>query len=119
MWRTAAAMWLALAGLAGAQGLEVPIRVPQGDGQAADCATSHVDGLNPNGDNFLAVRSGPGSDYRKLDEIHTGDVVAVCDARGPWRGVFYTGSNIGNGHRDLHKRRAGWVHSRYLRDLAG
>jgi uncharacterized protein YgiM (DUF1202 family) len=107
------------AGPSSAQSLDVPVRVPQGDGQAANCATSYVDGLNPQGDNFLAVRTGPGTGYAKIGEIHTGDVVTVCDAKGPWFGVFYDGSNVGNGYRPTHGRRAGWVHSRYLRDLAG
>jgi Bacterial SH3 domain len=104
---------------AAAQQLDVPVTVPQGDGQMANCASSYVDGLNPNGDNFLAVRTGPGSTFAKIDEIHTGDVVMVCDGNGPWFGVFYDGSNTGNGYRATHRQRAGWVHSRYLRPLAG
>jgi uncharacterized protein YraI len=116
---TALIATLALTGAATAQQLDVPITVPKGDGQMADCASSYVDGLNPNGDNFLAVRTGPGSNFPKIDEIHTGDVVMVCDGQGPWRGVFYDGSNISNGYRAAHGQRAGWVHSRYLRDLAG
>jgi uncharacterized protein YgiM (DUF1202 family) len=104
---------------AAAQSLDVPITVPRGDGQAADCATSYVAGLDPNGDGFLSVRSGPDSGYRVIDEVHNGDVVAVCDRRGDWVGVFYTGSNIGTGYRDEHAARSGWVHSDWLRDLAG
>jgi hypothetical protein len=102
-----------------AQGLDVPIAVPRGDGQAADCATSYVAGLDPDGDGFLSVRTGPDSGYPKIDEVHNGDVVAVCDRRGDWVGVFYTGSNIGTGYRDEHAARSGWVHSNWLRDLAG
>jgi hypothetical protein len=104
---------------AAAQTPDVPVPAPRGGGQAADCASSYVDGLNPAGDNFLAVRTGPGTDFPKIDEIHTGDVVIVCDARGPWRGVFYDGSNVRTGYRAEHGQRSGWVHSRYLRDLAG
>jgi uncharacterized protein YgiM (DUF1202 family) len=112
------ALFLAASPVA-AQSLDVPIQVPQGGGQMGDCPTSYVDGLNPNGDNFLAVRTGPGTGHAKIDEIHTGDVVAVCDVRGAWFGVLYDGSNTGTGYRARHRMRSGWVHSRYLRDLAG
>ncbi|MGQ0563831.1 MAG: SH3 domain-containing protein, partial [Gemmobacter sp.] len=71
---------------------------------------SVVTGLDPNGDNFLAVRSGPGTEYRKIDELHTGDQVRTCDLRGNWVGVYYgAGGN----------RKSGWVFRRYLADGAG
>lgn len=92
-----------------AQDLDVPVNVPKGDGQAADCASSTVSGLDPAGDNFLAVRSGPGAQHRKIDELHTGDVVITCDMRGDWIGIFY---------KDGHEK-SGWVHGNYLTDLAG
>lgn len=52
-------------GAAMSQGLDVPVVTPPGDGQMADCATSTVSGLDPAGDNFLAVRSGPGTKHRR------------------------------------------------------
>lgn len=80
------------------------------DGQAAGCGGSRVTGLDPNGDNFLAVRSGPGSNYRKIDELHSGDRVRTCDIKGNWVGVFYGfGGN----------RQSGWVHRNYLAEEAG
>ncbi len=108
-----------LAAPAPAQQLDVPVSAPGGDGQAADCASSTVSGLDPNGDGFLSVRTGPGTGYRKIDELHEGDVVVVCDGQGAWAGVFYTGSNAGTGFVDEHPPRAGWVHTNWLRDLAG
>ncbi|MHA3977832.1 SH3 domain-containing protein [Halovulum sp. GXIMD14794] len=90
------------------QQLDVPITIPPGDGQAGDCATSTVSGLDPNGDGFLSVRSGPGTEFRKMDELHNGDVVATCQKSGPWHGVLYDGRN-----------RRGWVHGNWLTDLAG
>lgn len=105
-----AVAWITLAaGVASAQGLDVPVVPIEGDGQAAVCATSTVSGLDPNGDNFLAVRSGPGTKYRKLDELHTGDVVFTCDGKGSWVGIFYPDMN----------GRSGWVHGSYLTPLAG
>lgn len=92
-----------------AQDLDVPVQwIP--DGQAAGCAGSVVTGLDPNGDNFLAVRSGPGTNYRKIDELHTGDRVRTCDLQGNWVGVFYGAE--GN-------RKSGWVHRNFLLEQAG
>lgn len=93
---------------AAAQVLDVPFVVDGGDGQAAWCATSIVTGLDPAGDGFLAVRSGPGSQYRKIDEIYNGDIVSTCDARGAWVAIVYGPS-----------KRKGWVHGRWLQDRAG
>lgn len=94
------------------QQLDVPITIPPADGQAGDCATSTVSGLNPNGDGFLSVRAGPGTEFRKIDELHNGDVVATCQKTGPWHGVIYGG---GTGPAN----RQGWVHGNWLTDLAG
>lgn len=102
-----------------AQSLDVPLRIPAGDGQAAICASSYVAGLDPNGDGFLAVRRGPGTEFAKIDEVHNGDVLFTCDARGPWTGVIYTGSNANRGYQAEHQERRGWVHSNWLVALAG
>jgi len=91
-----------------AQVLDVPFADKGGDGQAAWCASSTVSGLDPNGDGFLAVRSGPGTKFRKIGEVYNGDVVLTCDARGPWVAIVYGRSKA-----------KGWVHGRWLKDLAG
>ena len=91
-----------------AQNLAVPIIDDcVSDGHIACWATSRVAGLNPRGDGFLAVRTGPGTKYRMIDKLYNGDVVETMKRRGSWVGVRYR-----NG-------RKGWVHSRWLRDLAG
>jgi hypothetical protein len=51
-----------------ANDLGVPVLEQCGDGQAANCWSAMVSGLKADGDGFLAVRSGPGSKYRKIDE---------------------------------------------------
>ena len=89
-----------------AQALDIPIVDDCVADQAACYATSQVAGLDPNGDGFLAVRTGPGSDYRMIDRLHNGDVVEHITSQGPWRGVRYGG-------------RKGWVHGNWLQDLAG
>lgn len=91
-----------------AQVLDVPFADSGGDGQAAWCASSIVAGLNPNGDGFLAVRTGPGTQFRKIDEVHNGDVVATCDSRGAWVAIVYGPSKA-----------KGWVHGKWLKDRAG
>lgn len=94
---------------ASAQQLDVKIEVMESDGQAAVCGSSRVEGLNPNGDGFLAVRTGPGSNYRKIDQIYNGDIVADCNRRGKWHGIFY-GPN---------RTKKGWVHGNWLVWVAG
>lgn len=76
---------------------------------AAGCA-SLVAGLDPDGEGFLVVRSGPGTGYRKLDELHNGDSVRICHR---------SGNRIGVTCRSQGAERKGWVHGRWLRDGAG
>jgi hypothetical protein len=92
-------------GAGGAAALDVPIVGHGGDGQTADCSSrTIVVGLNPGGDGFLAVRTGPGTQYRKIDELRNGEVVYGCDARGDWIAIVYGPS----------KAKKGWVHGRWL-----
>lgn len=106
---------LAFAAPVGAQTLDVPFSLPRADGRDGDCASSTVTGLNPQGDGFLAVRSGPGTNYRMLDKVFNGDVVFTCGRQGAWHGVLYRTRGTGSGPTD----RQGWVHGNWLRDLAG
>ncbi len=62
----------------------------------------HVTGLNPFGDNYLSLRSGPGTGYRELRRMGPDTVVRILDRSGPWRYVRLSGG------------RKGWAHSRYL-----
>ncbi|ETX13536.1 hypothetical protein OCH239_09665 [Roseivivax halodurans JCM 10272] len=63
-----------------------------------------VCGLDPDGDNFLAMRAGPGSDYRMLERLGPGTVVMDWERRGSW---FRVSVGDVNG-------REGWVYSAYL-----
>jgi hypothetical protein len=90
--------------------------------------TGKVVGLNPNGDNFLAVRRGPAGTYQMIDKLHTGNNVNMCDQQGDWIGIVYdTGSNLDCGvSSPVATRQAysgicksGWVHKSYIRAVAG
>ena len=93
--------------LANAQQLSVPIVKDCTDGQAACYGTSQVTGLKVDGDGFLAVRAGPGSNYQMIEKLRNGDVVRVISFKGKWCGV------------ELSNGSFGWVHSNWLSDLAG
>ena len=102
--------------------LDVPVLEQGGDGQMANCASSMVTGLKAYGDGFLAVRSGPGSEYRKIDELHNGDVVLVFEQRGEWAGVVYRTANVTCSSTKTHAvtyKNKGWVHTNWLKDIAG
>jgi hypothetical protein len=60
-----------------------------------------VRGLDVNGDNFLSVRTGPGTSYDEIDRIYNGDSVSICTQQGKWLRVKY-----GNGR--------GWVYGKYV-----
>ncbi|MEM7425329.1 MAG: SH3 domain-containing protein [Pseudomonadota bacterium] len=73
-----------------------------GGGHGGGGAVYHVTGLDPYGDNYLSVRSGPATRFRELRRIGLLTVVTVHGRRGAWRRVHLRG-----GVR-------GWVHGRYL-----
>jgi len=65
-----------------------------GPGVAGDC-TGYVVGVRPisqynhaQGNGFLAVRTGPGSNYTQLGELYLGDEVAVWERQGNWYYVY-------------------------------
>jgi hypothetical protein len=60
-----------------------------------------VKGLDPNGDNFLSVRTGPGPGFTEIDRLFTGNGVTICGRQGKWLRIKYGGGR-------------GWVHSRYI-----
>ncbi|MES0884205.1 peptidoglycan-binding protein [Roseibium sp. SCP14] len=102
--------------------LDVPILEHGGDGQMSNCGSSVVTGLKTNGDGFLAVRSGPGTGYRKIDELHNGDVVYAFDRKGDWVGVAYKVQSLecaSTTTRPIQYEFMGWVHGKWLSDLAG
>jgi len=110
------------ASIALADNLDVPIIEKGGDGQASNCSASMVSGLKPGPDGFLAVRSGPGSQYRKLAELRNGEIVNVFAAQGHWVGVVYRTANIrcdARRDRPVTHPNKGWVHEKWLQPYAG
>ena len=113
----------ALASAAHAQGVPVML-----DDQGEDaCGTGRVAGLNPNGDNYLAVREGPGTDDAELDRIGPGTAVSICDSSDGWIGIVYGGDGCVGGSPEAVTQngpyegpcRSGWVSERYIEFLAG
>ena len=89
-----------------AQRLDVPFdTLCPSDSEAACFGAATVMGLDPNGDGFLAVRSGPGSDYARIGEVHDGDRVGTYGRRGAWHAISF-------GRDD----RLGWAHGNWLGD---
>ena len=79
------------------------------------CQPHRVMGLNPYGDNFLAVRSGPGTSYYAKDTLHNGERVFVCAYSGAWRRIFYGhGCYLDATGRPSGYCRSGWAYGRYL-----
>lgn len=87
-----------------------------------------VVGLDPNGDNFLAVRSGPGSGFKIVDKIHTGQQYFDCDSSGKWVGIVYSkkpdadcGVSSPIAKRTPYRGpcRSGWVFRKYTKLIAG
>lgn len=71
---------------------------------AADAAFTHaVSGLDPNGDGFLALRSGTTSSARRLAKMPEGTRLAVLDQQGVW---FRVRTEAGLD---------GWAHSNWIR----
>ena len=108
-----------------AQQLDVPIHEYESDGQAANCSQGTVMGLKTDGDGFLAVRSGPGSNYRKLGEVHNGDRLTIFEGRDGWYGIAVPGGQIDQAdvcqrvgpRRQISGRGLGWVHGNWVGNI--
>jgi len=89
-----------------------------------------VSGLNPDGDNFLSVRSRPEAGSTELDRLGPGAGVTMCETAPGFIGIVYRGE----GQKDLDCAinsgleapepytgpcRSGWVSDNYVTLLAG
>ncbi|WP_306132120.1 SH3 domain-containing protein [Roseivivax marinus] len=106
--RARAALPLALALAAALPATAQPLEVPFStycppNSQAACFGAATVMGLDPNGDGFLAVRTGPGSQYPMIGKVHNGDRVGTYGARGPWFAISFGADD-----------RLGWAHGNWL-----
>jgi hypothetical protein len=111
------------AGPALAQGVAEPVLVG-GDDLDACPSLGQVVNLNPGGDNFLAVRSGPGTNFAQIGTLHSGNTAFVCDQFEGWFGVVF-GENCGVSSPIVPRAPyagpcgSGWVSTRYLEIIAG
>jgi hypothetical protein len=94
-------------------------------------STGEVTGLNPGGDNFLAVRAAPSASAPMLARLGPRHPVWICDeAAGGWAGILYqpnprgelecgVGSPVPRVQPYRGPCRSGWVASRYITVVAG
>lgn len=108
---------------------EVPIVIPSG-GDTSPCdSVGEVTHLDPHGDNFLSVQSGPGGKpFAEKDRLHSGAHVWVCGDKANWWAVVYGDHNEADCKiaRPKQKQyaytgpcRYGWVSKRYVEIIAG
>lgn len=111
--------------LAGDNGVAVHVG---GEAELDACGSvGEVHRLNPDGDNFLAVRSGPGSAHAMTDKLYSKAQVYICDENGAWVGIVYGPENADCGVTSpIADRQAysgscasGWVHGHYIKLIAG
>lgn len=107
--------------------IDVPVMIGGSADQDACPSSGIIVGLNPRGDGFLSVRSGPASSYAEMDRLYNGNPVQICGDSGSWMAIVYGGDGGQCGvSRALPRRLAytgpckyGWVSSRYVSVTAG
>jgi hypothetical protein len=124
---------LAMTAPAAAQQPSRPVVVGKaGDDLDACLSDGEVTGLNPRGDNFLAVRSAPSTNAPILGRLGPRHPVHVCDgtADDQWVGIVYmpdpagdadcrVGSPVPRPQPYRGPCRSGWVAARYILVVAG
>jgi len=110
--------------LAQSRGVQIGLDGPNYD---ACGSTGQVYNLNPNGDNYLSVRSRPSSNGRELDRLGPNQWVRMCEESGGWHGVVYSKSDEDCGvSSPVSPQRtysgnckSGWVFGKYIKLIAG
>jgi hypothetical protein len=92
-------------------------------------ALGQVGGFDPQTEGLLEVRTGPGAAHAIVDKLAEGRRVFICDDRVAWIGIVYSNEpgdvDCGVGSpRDGPEPytgpcRAGWVHSHWIKVIAG
>ncbi len=106
-----------------AQQLEVEI-IEQADADYDTCSLGQVFGLKVSGDGFLAVRSGPSSKFKKIDQLYNGNKVWLFEERSGWYGVVYGVEELNcspiKNSRPLNKKgKKGWIFGKWVKVIAG
>jgi hypothetical protein len=105
----------------------VPVVVGTNPRLDACAAVGVVTGLDPNGDGFLAVKSGPGLSYARIDKLYNGEQIFVCTVSGDWLGIVYTKNsqqcNVSTPWPGAMPYtgpcRSGWAYRNWIKPLAG
>lgn len=103
----------------------VPVLVGGESDLDACSSIATVTGLDPAGDNYLAVRTGPGVSYAQIDRLSSSAIVHVCEERGNWRGIVYPAGDCGVATPIAARRpyngpcKSGWIYKSFLSPLAG
>ena len=117
--------WAPVISMAGDNSVAVQVG---GEAELDACGSvGEVYRLNPDGDNFLAVRAGPGSAHQMTDKLHSKTQVYMCDQNGAWIGIVYGPDDADCGvSTPIAERQSyagvcasGWVHGRYIKLIAG
>lgn len=106
---------------------DIPVMITPIEDMDACGGYGEVSGIQ----SFLAVRSGPGTDFDKVDELANGDPVYICDDSGDgWYGVVYpvlddqdcevsSPAVLDLPYEYAGDCMSGWVSERYIGNLAG
>lgn len=107
---------------------QVPIIVGGDEDMPACGSVGKVEGLDPKGDGFLAVKAAPSLQAARIDKLTKDEHVYVCAFEGDWYGIIYgrpvkQNCNLEKPrpHKGPYKGpcRSGWVHKRWLNPYAG
>ena len=114
---------LLVGGFANAQDLDVEIMERADDGLDT-CAFGQIAGLKADGDGFLAVRKGPGTNHEKIDELVNGDKLWLFEENNGWYGIVYgvkelSCSPVENDRPVQTNGKKGWVFGKWVDILAG
>ena len=114
---------LLVGGFANAQDLDVEIMKRAEDGLDT-CAFGQIAGLKADGDGFLAVRKGPGTNHDKIDELVNGDKLWLFEENNGWYGIVYgvkelSCSPVENDRPVQTNGKKGWVFGKWVDILAG
>ena len=107
----------------------VPVYVDPSTSEDVSCDDiGEVAHLDPNGDNFLSVQSGPGGKpFVELDRLSPKRQVWICERKGQWLGVVYGATKdtdckiiVQNSRRHAYAGpcQSGWVAKRYIHDFS-
>lgn len=103
----------------------IPVMVGGSSDFDACGGTGQVAELDPNGDYYLSVRTGPGTKYNEIDRLPMGAVVFLCDERSSWYGIVYPDGDCGVMTPVFPRQpyegvcRSGWVYKKYISIVTG